>query len=86
MFEKRNGVLHKNRGSLKNLTYPYMEVVGFKICQNRPYVINEWPLIDFTPLEIMKFINILEPRDTIHPYNWLAEHNVHHRMYCWWET
>ena len=33
------------RRSLRNLTYPYMEV-GWrvKICQKHPYVINEWPL------------------------------------------
>ena len=29
---------------LKNLTYPYMGVVGVKNCQNHPYIINEWPL------------------------------------------
>ena len=40
--EKRNGILHKNRGKgLKNLTYPYMRVGGIK---NHPYVINEWSL------------------------------------------
>ena len=30
---------------LKNLTFPYMGVGEVKNCQNRPYVINEWPLI-----------------------------------------
>ena len=30
---------------LKNLTYPYMVVVGVKNCKHHPYVINESPLM-----------------------------------------
>ena len=32
------------RRGFKSLTYAYMEVEGVKNCQNRFYVINEWPL------------------------------------------
>ena len=44
--EKRNGILRKNRRSLRNLTYPYMGEGGVvENGLNLPYVINEWPLI-----------------------------------------
>ena len=35
---------------LKNLMYTYMGWGGVKNCQNRPYVINEWPLAHSLPL------------------------------------
>ena len=51
---KSNFIMLKNemesyvriREGLKNLTYAYMGVGGVKNCQNCPYVINEWPLIN----------------------------------------
>ena len=42
--EKRNGNLHKNRGEGFNKSY--VPLHGVKNCQNHPYVINEWPLIE----------------------------------------
>ena len=43
-------------GGFENFTY--MGVGGVKNCQNRPYVINEWPLKSFSNL-------IMEPADRV---------------------
>ena len=45
------------RGS-KNFTYPYM---GLKNCQNHPYVINEWPLMNLA-LGCLNFHSFMEDR------------------------
>ena len=44
---------------LKNLTYPYMGVGGVKNCQNRPYVINEWPQIILRLMQHLYFLFVV---------------------------
>ena len=45
-FEKRNGILRKNRGKGFEKSYVPLhgDGGGVKNCQNHPYIINEWPL------------------------------------------
>ena len=44
--EKRDGILHKNRGEGFEKSYIPLHGgrEGVKNCKNHPYVINEWPL------------------------------------------